>query len=23
RWRVHALDAWDPEFREVAASVKL
>lgn len=23
RWRVHALDVWDPEFREVAASVEL
>ena len=23
RWRVHALDVWDPEFREVAASVDL
>ena len=21
RWRVHALDVWDPEYREVAASV--
>ena len=23
RWRVHALDVWDPEYREVAASVDL
>ena len=23
RWRVHALDVWDPEYREVAASVEL
>ncbi|GAA0543860.1 2'-5' RNA ligase family protein [Halorubrum ejinorense] len=23
RWRVHALDVWDPEFREVAATVDL
>ncbi|OSP05091.1 phosphoesterase [Halorubrum ezzemoulense DSM 17463] len=23
RWRVHALDAWDPEYREVAATVDL
>ncbi|QAU13226.1 2'-5' RNA ligase family protein [Halorubrum sp. BOL3-1] len=23
RWRVHALDVWDPEFREVAATVEL
>ncbi|MGM0448874.1 MAG: 2'-5' RNA ligase family protein [Methanobacteriota archaeon] len=23
RWRVHALDVWDPEYREVAASVGL
>jgi hypothetical protein len=23
RWRVHALDVWDPEFREVASSVEL
>jgi len=21
RWRVHALDVWDPEFREVAATI--
>ena len=23
RWRVHALDVWDPEYHEVAASVDL
>ncbi|WP_434521000.1 2'-5' RNA ligase family protein [Halorubrum sp. AS12] len=23
RWRVHAIDVWDPEYREVAASVDL
>ncbi|GAA0725095.1 hypothetical protein J2744_002750 [Halorubrum trapanicum] len=23
RWRVHALDVWDPEYREVVASVDL
>jgi len=23
RWRVHALDVWDPEYREVAATVDL
>ncbi|CDK40213.1 2'-5' RNA ligase family protein [Halorubrum sp. AJ67] len=23
RWRVHALDVWDPEFREVAATIEL
>ena len=23
RWRVHALDVWDPEYREVAATVEL
>ena len=23
RWRVHALDVWDPEFREIAATIEL
>ena len=23
RWRVHALDVWDPEYREVAATIDL
>lgn len=23
RWRVHALDVWDPEYREAAATVEL
>ncbi|ELZ44283.1 hypothetical protein C464_15660 [Halorubrum coriense DSM 10284] len=23
RWRVHALDVWDPEYREPAATIDL